>query len=98
MMPDPGNFCIALRAGPFTRDVILPDDIPASSHQPEVASRAISVFILPDHSRQIPRIDVSQPGLFPDLRRAQKGPYIGIIVIGHLVISMESSHMPGNIP
>jgi len=96
-MPDAGHFCMTIRAFPIPRDVIRKDDISPPPDQLMAAFGAKCVFILPDLSRQIPRIDISQPGFLSDLRRAQEDFRVRVIGVGHLVILVERGHMPGNI-
>jgi hypothetical protein len=70
-MPDAGHTRLAIGTSSLARDVIRKDDISVPLDQPMITFSAKGIFILPDLTRQIPRVNVSQPGFPADLRCAQ---------------------------
>ncbi len=71
--------------------------VSGSANQPMVALRAKGIFVLSNMSRQIPGVDEAQSRLFSDFRGAQKRFYVRVVMIGHLVILVKRSDVPGNI-
>ncbi len=97
LFPEAGDGRAAVGTGAGFGDGILEHGKAAAANQQATALWTEGIFQRADPSRQVPGVDVTQPGFLPDLGRALQDGRRGGRPVGHFVIRMESRHMPGDV-
>src|SRR5688572_12649978 len=95
--PDPGDCGATVRARAFLRHAVLLDEVAVAAHEQGAAGGAVRVLEVADQARQVSGVDEAQPFFFADLSGSKQRSRAGVVWVGHLVVFVEGSHVPGNV-
>src|SRR5580704_9373634 len=95
--PAAGNRGRTVRATPVGSKAVVHDHVTVAPDRSLPALRTARIFPLADRSRQIARINIAKSRLLADLDGPQKVFRPRVTRVGHLVIAVESSDVPGNV-
>ena len=77
--------------------MVVLDEIAVALDQRLAAVVTMCVFQISNQSGEITRVDVAKPRFFSNFRGPEQISGCGVFRTGHLIVLVESSHMPGNI-
>src|SRR5262249_43810816 len=95
--PAAGKRGPALRTATLRRQPVVLDEVPITANQRMPAFMAVSILKIAHSPRQVPGIDVTQPGGLSYLRSTHQVFGFRVRGVGHLVVFMKSRHVPGNL-
>src|SRR5262249_52334479 len=95
--PDTGDAPLAARAASLSRKVVRPNEETSTLNEDLLASRTARILPWADAAGKVAGVNELQPLFGPDFGCADKHLRRSAVRISHLVIRVESSHVPGNV-